>query len=494
MITPPFRLRHTLAGAGWIVALFIVVILVVLALAIFRGTAKISVAPPTVTVTPTAETEETHGARLEPVPAPEAPPTVLLSPVTPPAVQTPPEKTSLAELDFPGENIQIGAIWAAAALAPGSAEASDAETKIAGLMAESWRGKRLSRWCFYALNKIGKTPAAYRSPYMKSAGWLYNSAMIRAKPGARARSCGAMGTLCYRYDFYGARNIKTLHPDPERAERLLRVAKKDEDATVRACAVSAMESMGAKPTTAELIESFRKADNGAKSGLLGAMGETGAAEVFPFLLASLHDEDVLMRSRAGSAMLRYANHIHKQPEVWRKAAETAVPALIARLKDEKSVMYGCISALREFGPHAKSAIDELQRILRDAKDDFTQGIVINALGELGPDAEKTVPDMLLIVDKSCQSQIACALGKLGNGRTGIEPVLLRLVKSTDRLVRAEAAYSLGQIGAISGESLKTLEQLGANDADALVRSYAQRGLQLLAKTPVKPPEAPKGDF
>jgi len=79
------------------------------------------------------------------------------------------------EVDLDGlkskdENVQIETLWAIAEAGDLAAPAAD---DIAKLMTESWHGKRLSRWCYYALTKISKAPDKWLDAYIASAGWLH---------------------------------------------------------------------------------------------------------------------------------------------------------------------------------------------------------------------------------------------------------------------------------------------------------------------------------
>lgn len=93
------------------------------------------------------------------------------------------EPVNLAELKSPDETTQIRTLWA---IAQAGKASRATEADIVPLMAKSWEGRRLSKWCAHALIKLGIPIAKFRDSYVAAARWSAPTPEYKARQGKDA--------------------------------------------------------------------------------------------------------------------------------------------------------------------------------------------------------------------------------------------------------------------------------------------------------------------
>jgi HEAT repeat protein len=127
--------------------------------------------------------------------------------------------------------------------------------------------------------------------------------------------------------------------------------------------------------------------------------------------------------------------------------EAVIAALAARLEDKEGVV--ACEALDALSAIGVKAIPALTGVLADSKDADARRCAAEALGQMGPDAEESVPALraaLKDCDWSIRAHAAMALGKIGPGAKEAVPDLIKTLRDKEILVRHSAATSLGEIG------------------------------------------------
>ena len=138
-----------------------------------------------------------------------------------------------------------------------------------------------------------------------------------------------------------------------------------------------------------------------------------AAKAIPALKIALKNKKYIIRISAARALAAVAG-------------KDAVPALIARMKKEKtlgiakpdrpngeynynynehfSVRAAIIESLGELGPAAESAVPELSAALADPREEyFSREAAVEALGKIGPAAKSAVPLLRRLLEDSSES-------------------------------------------------------------------------------------------
>lgn len=178
--------------------------------------------------------------------------------------------------------------------------------------------------------------------------------------------------------------------------------------------------------------------------------------------------------------------------------------------DKAIYRYNAANILSEFGPVAKSAVPQLQKLLTD-EDESVRFAVAAALGSIGPDAREAIPGLLVLTRSSnayCRVNAGWALWSIDptghtatatriltgvlmeGGMPGINatdmlvemgqvamavPPLMEALQAPDPNRRNKAANLLGRIGPEAKSSVGALtEALG--DTNTQVRMSAARAL------------------
>ena len=235
-------------------------------------------------------------------------------------------------------------------------------------------------------------------------------------------------------------------------------------ARVRDYASEALAKIG-KPAFVQVVAALKseKPSVGAAAALtLGRMGDSRAVKP---LLAALGDKGDLRRVAAATALGKLADPV------------AVKPLMAAMAKADLNLRYAALHAIVKLGP---AAVEPCLAMLSDT-DGPGRGAAIDVLGELG-DKRAVKPLMALLKDKDAnvRSLAAAALIKLGSG--AVEP-LLAAAKSDDVKVRRLAISALAE-----SRDMRAIDaQVAAlDDADAIVRQAAMRGLDRRGWEPKTP--------
>ena len=179
------------------------------------------------------------------------------------------------------------------------------------------------------------------------------------------------------------------------ALRALRDALKDEDPTVRECAVVAMGRRGIRAAPA-LAEALRDEVPAVRIAAVTSM--RSMAPVAPVALtAALRDPVTAVRSGAVLAIARS-----------RVAPKDAVGPLIAALQgDDPAVRKAAAVILARCGPDAKGAVGQLTRLLKD-DDPALRAVAADALAGIGPAAASAARALGEVVRKDTDLLAALA--------------------------------------------------------------------------------------
>lgn len=117
-----------------------------------------------------------------------------------------------------------------------------------------------------------------------------------------------------------------------------------------------------------------------------------------------------------------------------EAGAAAVPLLVdslGRTDECGAFAVNSLEALRDFGPYASEAFDELLPLLEHKRGDIRY-YAATAFGNMGPAAEPAVDDLLPLLgdeDEDVRMYTAFALGRIGRPAERIAPALAELAKS-----------------------------------------------------------------
>jgi HEAT repeat protein len=216
-------------------------------------------------------------------------------------------------------------------------------------------------------------------------------------------------------------------------------AMNDRDPIIRATANAALigegpEARAAIPGLVALLRDKKSRDRGQVAMLLGTMGP----DAVPVLTETLADKDPQLRSAAAYGLCC----------LQRGEAKAAVPALTGLLQDEGQVVRDAAAkALWHIGPEARSAVPALIAALKDEKN---RENAARALGGIGPDAKAAVPALVELLSKkdadaNLLEEVAWALGHIGPDARAATKALTELARDANPRVRKAAATSLDRI-------------------------------------------------
>jgi HEAT repeat protein len=291
------------------------------------------------------------------------------------------------------------------------------------------------------------------------------------------------------------------------AEEVIPVFRKalhDEDNVNRLTALYCLRLMGpkAKETVPDLVAMLKDGDGTICSVAALALAAFGpeARAAIPDLEKALKSEDANLRCCAACALAK----------VDRQKAADIVPLLTQFLQlENQAARLSAIEALGTLGPTAKAGVPELQKALGDKSEIVNINILYSlgnisadsstittliaalrdkqrniryagakALGEIGPEAAKAVPDLIDVFkaeDADLKISAADALGEIGPAAREAIPLLHAALKHNQPGVRMAAARGLGGIGAEARAAVPDLLE-ACNGEDENLRVTAVRGL------------------
>jgi len=168
-----------------------------------------------------------------------------------------------------------------------------------------------------------------------------------------------------------------------------------------------------------------------------------------------------------------------QLDVFERCTYTAVPVLIAALKDKNpDIRWSAVNALGSIGAEANDAVPALIAALKDEDSDIRRSVV-NALESIGAEAKAVVPALIAALkdkDPHVRTSAATVLGNIGAEAKEAVPTLIAALKDEDPYVRVRATFALGNIGAEAKEAVPTLIA-ALKDENPYVRANAIDALE-----------------
>jgi vesicle coat complex subunit len=162
---------------------------------------------------------------------------------------------------------------------------------------------------------------------------------------------------------------------------------KHKDENIRIVAIAILGQIGegateAIPLLEEVLKDRREENEDSRIMVVDALGKIMGQAAVPALIAALKDQDSLVRTEAASAL--------------GQIGQPAVPALIAALKDQDSeVRSQAALALGQIGKEAKDAVPALIVALKN-ESWLVRYRAASALGEIGQDAKDAAPELTVI--------------------------------------------------------------------------------------------------
>ncbi len=243
--------------------------------------------------------------------------------------------------------------------------------------------------------------------------------------------------------------LTELHAPAEIVGPALEEMMQDSDEAVRACAIKAVGSMGAKavPGATKALKNPK-----LREAAVQVLTETGplAEPAVPDLIALLSDPDAELR---GNVQLALAGVGPK--------AVSAVPALVRSLTTDKQVgrvKYTACVALGRIGPGAVAAIPSLEKGLK-SEDPVLRLACVWAMFRIKPSDKQvaTTAIPLLITGlnhekEAVRVEVATALGDIGPMAVASVPALTKSLQDSRPVVRAAAEAALKKIQPVPNKS------------------------------------------
>jgi HEAT repeat protein len=159
------------------------------------------------------------------------------------------------------------------------------------------------------------------------------------------------------------------------------------------------------------------------------------------------------------------------------------------LDHDPAVQGGAMSAIREGGAEAVPLLVHFLRASRPIRSEHTGDWVdddlrqrsAGLLGQIGPDARDSVPELTALLpdhNARLRETAAASLGQIGHASAEAVPGLVGLLNDPEVKVRRAAVRALGRIGPAAKEALPGLARL-RSDPDEEVRREAERAAALI---------------
>jgi HEAT repeat protein len=370
---------------------------------------------------------------------------IALSEIGPPAKDAVPGLIKVLADEQP--QIRLQATIALAEIGPLAKSAVLDLTKLLGDKSEPVRNAAV-----FALGRIGdKNAAAAIAKIDKPADdylhTLCTWALARMNPEDKQQQAAAVDLLAAKLGdkdrnaaHMAARGIAELEPAAEVIRPAMEKLLAGADAETADRIFTALASLGTKimPLAINALKDSSPARRERAMQVLAKVGPEAATAV-PELVKIIQNPDAKHKIEA----LFVIGAIGPK-------ASAAVPAAVAALSHtDVQVQQTAAFALGKIGPEAKEAVTPLKK-LAASSDDLVKLTAIWALLQIGPRSEDLVKMAL--------------------------PLLTAGLKSTQELVRIEAAISLGEIGKGAASALPAL-QAAANDSSSSVREAATEAIK-----------------
>jgi HEAT repeat protein len=228
-----------------------------------------------------------------------------------------------------------------------------------------------------------------------------------------------------------------------------------------------------------LAPAFRKVLQGVKDPeklmeIVDGLASLGA-KVVPSCIRSL-EEKAPLRFYAIQLLIRVS------PD-----AAPAVPALGMTLADPDPIMRReALFALGAIGPASAKVTDKIGAMLAD-EDQEVRHATCYALGRIGPEARAALPKLRAAMDSDDEFlRLAAVWASLKISPKDEElkrkavPYLTKGLVDEREHIRIEAAYTLGELGAVAKPAIPALKLAEQDDSDD-VRAAATKALEMLQK-------------
>lgn len=236
--------------------------------------------------------------------------------------------------------------------------------------------------------------------------------------------------------------IKLGKRDPIAIEALIKLLK-DHDRSVRYEAAHALVKVGTNdPNVIAAFVALTKDQDGYARDLavdtLRKLGDNGA-NVIATLVEMLKDQESWVRHSAVEALGELG-----------KSDLYVLESVVALLKDQAShVRVEAARVLVGLGSSAPIVTDALLEVLSGDKDEWVRSEVAGALGKLGNCSSHVIDSLVAALNDesySVRSEVTRTLGKLGNCDAMIVERLVAMLINQDCDVRHQAARALGELG------------------------------------------------
>ncbi len=324
-----------------------------------------------------------------------------------------------------------------------------------------------------------------------------------------ARNFGGTGTI----GFMVPRSMIRVGGPPQETSvpELIRALREGEGpARLEAAHTLAARGPAAAMAAKQLGETLHEKDPALRLAAAQALGKIGvtAHVALPALMHALGDSDPAVRSAAHDALGKIGDPLRddladlaqavkdQNPAVRLFALQTltrmdldpktVTPIFAGVVKDaDRGLRLAGVQALGKAGPKAReAALPALLIALRDP-DAGVRKAAGEAMAGLGPPAATDVPALRTALREKgappeLRAQAANSLGKLGAGAREAVPELAEALASPDVAVRRAAAAALVQIGPpAKGALLRLIDALGDKEKDKEVRRLALEAIARL---------------
>lgn len=306
--------------------------------------------------------------------------------------------------------------------------------------------------------------------YVISAPALLVAADAKVDALVQAAKSGAEASRVKAIDQMAALGEKAADAVPSLTQLL-----SDPAANVRAHAAYALGMIGsaAKPAAAALANLLRDNDETVRRQAIKALAtiRPGPQVMIPLVTRLIEDSDPTIKVRIMHAVS--------------EAGTAAVPALIEALSNDKAAYWACL-ILRDMGPEAKDAVPALTAKLKDERPEVRREAAL-ALGAMRDAASSSTGQIAaLLGDEHAAVAATLALGEIGKLPAGSEEKIRANAKSGQKLLSTISLWAVARVHpedkALAREAAEQL--VGRlTDQDPFVRVGAARALSALQLDP-----------
>ena len=289
--------------------------------------------------------------------------------------------------------------------------------------------------------------------------------------------------------FMGAGRAEAAAGDVEGKIRTLRAALSYGDIKAKLGAIGAIAKLGRNGEGAAklLVGALSDSDRSVRHAALGALGAIGPStkEVVAAMIKLVEGKDASLAAGAVN-VLRLTG----------PGAAPAIDALLKYAEGNSKARRSVIQALGKIGPAANRAVPMIIQAFKTG-DRNSRESAAYALGNIARPVESIVPVLIAALgdsDNVVRERGALGLGKMGPPAAKAQAALRKALKDTDRTVASRAAWALGRLGASDEQTIALLiESLQSTDINVLAATaLGQAGkpgidalVKMLGRDPVR---------